>query len=198
LLIHIVVWKPLGGDTKTPTVDYKKWSVFRGGNKWNQIDLEGTRIYGSHQVALLAVHWTQAVDASNAAIRAAVKTMSPDLSDPQVDTAVAHHLMDISSGNLGNFSDPSGSALKKIGDTVYVHGFPPDAPVTYRLEITGKLPAPLADLAAIATGVAHNNKMSLPNRPVTVWQGQLFTIQKVPSDIVARLLFDTLLTELDN
>jgi hypothetical protein len=198
-LIHLVVWKPLASSTAKPTVDYKRWYVFRGGKKWNQLDLEGTRIYGSHNIAVLAVHWTQSVDTSDAAMEAAIRAASPNLTDAQVKEALTTHQTQVKAGNLIAFSDSVGASLVKVGDKLYVHGFPPEVQATYRLEITGKLPAPLGDLATLLTAVKPNaGGTKLTNIVVPVWQGQLFSIKNVPSDVVARFLFDTTLSELDN
>jgi hypothetical protein len=182
-IIHLVVWKEPTNATDSAKVDYTKWYVFRGGETlkpiWDQSKMEGARIYGSGNVAVLTIHWTQSVTLP---------------SDPIMSTALNE---DIAKGAISRFTDSHGRALVPVNGIPYAQGFPPATSVTYRIEVTQKLPAPWANFLQIAVGAPNAGAQKLANRAVPIWKGKLLSINYLPSDIVVRMLVDTTLTETD-
>jgi hypothetical protein len=188
-LIHTLVWRQPSKATDKPEVDFKRWYVFRGGSNWGQVQLEGTRLYGSRKVAVLAVHWTQSVEVPTADEIAKMAAAPADIASINSELA---------NGPIRRFSDSSGKALEIKDGTIYVQGYPPLIPITYRVEVTHKLAAPWGHLLQLVSGIATGGPQKLRNRTATIWSGRLMDLRYVPSDVVVRLLYDQALTEMDN
>jgi hypothetical protein len=165
-IIHLVNWKP-----DSATTDSMNWFVFRGGKNWNAINLEATRIYGSRKVAVLYVHWVQAV------VRPTNFTA----------TATADQF---DHGPLGNFKDHYNRTLTRVGDTVFVNGYPPTIGLDYRIEVTRKTAAPFGNLIALLGGAAGQSggpdTLVLQNQTVPVWAGKFEDVQYATSDITVK------------
>jgi hypothetical protein len=167
-IIHLVKWKEASAD-----MDSTAWFVFRGGNKWNAVNLEGARLYGSRHVAVLYVYWVQAVvdPAANAFTATATRE-------------------DYDKGRFANFEDQyHRNSLARIGDLVYVTGYPPTISVDYRIEVTRKTIAPFRNLLALASAASQAGggaRLTLQNRTVAVWAGKMFDVQYGTSDILVK------------
>ena len=167
-IIHLVKWKD-----DSAQMDSTSWYVFRGGKTWNAVNLEGTRLYGNRHVAVLYVHWVQAVvDPADAAFTA---TATKD---------------DYEKGRFSNFQDEHNrNTLMRVGGIVYVTGYPPTIPVDYRVEVTRKTIAPFGHLLALLSAASQAGggaRLALQNRTVAVWAGKQFDIQYGTSDILVK------------
>lgn len=167
-IIHLVKWKE-----DTAQMDSTAWFVFRGGKTWNAVKLEGTRLYGSRHVAVLYVHWVQAVmDPAGVAFTA---TATKD---------------DYDRGRFSNFEDQyHRNTLMRIGGVVYVTGYPPTIPVDYRIEVTRKTIAPFGHLLALASAASQaggGTRLTLQNRTVAIWAGKVFDTQYATSDVLVK------------
>ena len=172
-IIHTVVWKQPSSSTDKPEVEFKKWYVFRGAPQnapqWDQLQLEGTRLFGSHKVAVLAVHWTQSV---------VVPTETEISTFAKNDaTAITSIKNELARGPISRFTDSNGKALEVQGGVVYVRGYPPTIPTTYRVEVTQKTAAPWAHLLQLLAGVTQAGGQKLQNRVLPVWAGQIINIR---------------------
>jgi len=159
-VVHILQW---GEDTST--VAGSRWYVYRGrgsaataGGVWTAQRFRGTRIYGSDRLRVLYVHLNVPADA----ISVVPMTSLSDL---------AQGLL-LSTRNL---------PLVQFGSMVVEKDY---LAVTYQLDVTKKLPAPIQNLsdaigllqAAPAGAIALKQK-------IAIYAADTFDIAHVPSDI---------------
>jgi hypothetical protein len=183
----VVNWK-----TTSAATDSSAWFVFRGGNRWNAVNLEAARIYGSRKVAVLYVHLVQAVVDP---VDADFDTFAAGKAG--IDTAGMKAAFGM--GRLAQFQDANGRSLMRVDGITYVTGYPPAVPLDYRIEVTRKTIAPFGHALALlgAVGQAGGAAMKLVNRTVAIWAGQYYDIQYSTSDILVKALLGIDQKELD-
>lgn len=168
-IIHLLRWKD---DQAAIAAD--KWFVFRGGPNWTTAGMENTRIFGSHNVAVLYVHLNTPV------------VSNPDLAIDASDNP-GQFRKDLTAGRLSRFQDEKGRGFTRLGNVLIVSGY---GPVTYRVEVKKKLPFPLANLASLVgmpqAGAAE--KLTLPTAPTPLWAGRVLNIKPLPCDLTVHAL----------
>lgn len=156
-IIHVLKWK----DNQL-VVESQRWYVFNGGS-WSKQQFEGTRIFGASHVALLYIH-----------INARGVTPIAKLTEAERRQLDSNTLLSTNSRLLVKFDSDV------LIESDYLR-------VTYRVEVTKKLPAPIQNLSALlALAQADAAKRAVDK--VAYYGGREMLISHVPSDVTVRSL----------
>jgi hypothetical protein len=157
-VVHVLEW---GADMNT--VAGAKWFVYRGrggqaspGGRWTIERFRATRILGSDRLCVAYVHLNVPAE-------------------PITSTDGATALTNLTAGK--NPVSTRNSPLVQVGNHLI------DVRVTYQIDITKKLPAPIQNLSDIF-GLVQSGAAGLAlSQRVSVYAADIFDIAHVPSDI---------------
>jgi len=156
-IIHVLKWK----DNQL-VVDSQRWYVFNGGS-WTRQELEGTRIFGSRRLAILYIHINARGVTSIASLTEGEKTQ-------------------LKNNALSSTND---RLLVNLNPNVLVES--DYLKVTYRVEVTKKLPAPIQNLSALL-GLAQAAAAKRAVEPIAYYGGREMVISHIPCDVSVRSL----------
>ena len=140
-------------------VEGQRWYVFNGG-KWSPQQFEGTRIFGSSHIAVLYIH-INARGVPVAKLTDAEKKLS----------------------ERSALSSTNDRLLVRLDSEMLIES--DYLKVTYRVEVTKKLPSPVQNLAALI-GLAQGDTSKRAVEPVAYYGGRKMVINHVPSDVTVR------------
>lgn len=209
-IVHILKWK----DEKAE-IEAHKWYVFRG-LKWSDEQFKAKRIFGSHRVAILYVHLSKGLTLG--LIDTQLRNTAPDilarvvarseLPPNATDSDVATKASQLISRDRAALTDqtarliwdrrapgveiavPAGEKLRNVESRMLVR----EAllPVSYRLSITKRIPAPVQSaltLAKLAIAQADSKAfLTLELKPVALWGYGEIDAKHVPSDVKVQSL----------
>lgn len=192
-LIHIVRWKDKAGE-----VDQSRWYVYRArgsaatsGGRWTPDRFAGTRIYGSHDVAVVYVHTNVPMASVETArgeiLRAARAVPAASLKNKAGSAATAEQVLEeylpADATAAVDVVSKRGVALARAGGFLVE---PDYLGVSYQVDVVKKLPSPVQNLSdALAIGgleaAAAVNEVT--TKPGVLYGGRILEIADVPSDV---------------
>jgi hypothetical protein len=157
-IIHLVDWNGAKQEIKA-----QRWFLYRPNVALKEF--ESLRIFGSRKVGLLYLH----LGARGV----------PSGQTPQVTASSTEPARPATDGERQE------AGVRRLEDGTHVKNFFDG--VEYRVDVVKKMPAPLANLAALA-GVVQAGGRELALSDIDVWGGRVMELHHVPSDVTARLL----------
>lgn len=183
-VIHVLVW---GDDTSK--IEQSRWYIYRGrgnrasyGGTWTAQRFRGSRIFGTDRLALLYLH----VNVPAAARVDAEAELAPQLAKAAKPGVAALSVTDLLPANAEPATTVRSSrrqALRRLGSYIVETAY---TRISYRLEVTKKLPAPiqnLQDALGILEAAAPAEPFVTLKQRVGLYAGQVYDILHVPSDI---------------